>query len=605
MTTPARGIYAAYTHTDGFFSPPTEDVQGGLSEEVPTRPAADVEALLGKVKARLDPTLQRLMDQKRPLTQMEMQLLARAYHMKWTGAYRKPRVVTQLRDGIDNVFRAYRSNPRLAEAEPSTWNPEWFGLGPSGEVIALLREPFAATLDDAIEDGEGAKLMRRAAWSEMLVASRDWHRKHRRLYTNQSMINDLYGIYLSNKGVAAIDPASALSEEKARSYLYESIGLEPWRDSDPGGNAAPETSGAGWKAGSNYMQLTAKGLTKELGYVGYYGEVLDWVTQIYDATRPTPGQPGDEKIRKQLEKVTHARAAFRYPDVDSDGFRAMRIEAIIGWRDAHFPGNVAYAQRPSWDGSPLMAPAASLDERSIGYVQQMMEDNQFGPTLEGQFTSGGNGLRQAGGLLGVPDQYEAIAARKPTEHRLPMTPGQPDFVFSDEEDGVVALKHDDEILYVSLYWRARYAINFLARVHHITPSYHRIAVVPEEIEFTPSGEFYTRPNHINFGFGNGGPRYPDTMPKSAHAGEKLPIAMRPAGVSFRAGAESIHAGKGDFYRLPYGPYLIGMNMTSDRSYKLMVPADWSAATDLVSGKPVAAGAALDVPARTTVVLRRK
>ena len=32
-----------------------------------------------------------------------------------------------------------------------------------------------------------------------------------------------------------------------------------------------------WNVGTNYWQLTAKGLTKELGYVGYYGEVLDWV----------------------------------------------------------------------------------------------------------------------------------------------------------------------------------------------------------------------------------------------------------------------------------------------------------------------------------------
>ena len=69
-----------------------------------------------------------------------------------------------------------------------------------------------------------------------------------------------------------------------------------------------------------------------------------------------------------------------------------------------------------------------------------------------------------------------------------MTPGQPDFVWGDEEDGVLAIKHGDEILYVSLYWRARNAINFLARVHYITPRVDHIAVVRGRRQFEPSGQ---------------------------------------------------------------------------------------------------------------------
>jgi len=59
--------------------------------------------------------------------------------------------------------------------------------------------------------------------------------------------------------------------------------------------------------------------------------------------------------------------------------------------------------------------------------------------------------------LEVPDEYELLKAQPPRARLLPMTPGQPDFVFSDEEDGVVAVKNGDEILYASLYWRARIA----------------------------------------------------------------------------------------------------------------------------------------------------
>jgi len=42
------------------------------------------------------------------------------------------------------------------------------------------------------------------------------------------------------------------------------------------------------------------------------------------------------------------------------------------------------------------------------------------------------------GLLGTPDEYAAVKAQLASPLRLPMAPGQPDFVFSDEEDGVIA-----------------------------------------------------------------------------------------------------------------------------------------------------------------------
>ena len=112
---------------------------------------------------------------------------------------------------------------------------------------------------------------------------------------------------------------------------------------------------------TNYFEITPKGLTRELGFVGYYGEVLDWVTMMYDAPRPAPGQPGDEKILAQLEKIIHARAPFRAPGTE-DGFRVMRAETIVGWRDGgHYPGNVVYAERATWDASPLRAVAVTRD----------------------------------------------------------------------------------------------------------------------------------------------------------------------------------------------------------------------------------------------------
>ena len=600
MTVPTRGLYNFYVHTNGCFIPPPDERPGEAPKNPTVRKAPGPE-VLDQLKKRVNGELKNCIRSKSPLNQMQMQLVARAYHVPWSVAYQNSNAVKQLLRSLDATYAAYRKKPGLAAADPSTYNPGWFGLGPSGDVLRLMAAELKPFLDQKISDGAGKKISRRAAFSKMLVACRDWHRRNRRLYTNQSMINDLYGIYLANRGVEVVDPTNALPEKEIRRYLYESVGLQPWRDSDPGGGVAMETGRTNWGVGTNYWELTSKGLTKELGYVGYYGEVLDWVTAIYDATRPALGQPGDEKIRAQLIRMGQARAIFRYPGFDAETNRTMRIEAVVGWRDgSHYPGDIAYAQRASWDGSALGYAAATLDPTAIGYVQQMLADNQFFGPLKDHMKQQ-NIFRVTAGLLTVPEEYALLKSQPPESARLPMTPGQPDFVFSDEEDGVVAIKNGDDILYASLYWRARYGINHLARVHYTTPQMDRIAVVQVDTKFTPSGMFYPRPDWVGCAFLKGEPKYPAGL-HSATTGERLPIAKIPDGVKFKPGDENAHAGKGDFYTLRYGDYLIGMNLTTDQTFELTPPPGATEAHELVSQTILKLDAPLKVPPRSTVVL---
>jgi hypothetical protein len=531
---------------------------------------------------------------------MQMMFLAEAWHVEWTVAYRQDAVIRRVVESLDAFGLAWRGNPRLVENDPATPNPDWFGAGPVGATLHWLAKPLASHLDRRVE-GAADEVTRRRLLAELLVASREWNARNRRLYTNQSMIKDLYGIYYANRGLQVVAPAQAWPEEKARRYLHESVGLQPWLGNDlpDGGSAKP--------LGENYFQLTDKGLTKELGYVGNYGEVVDWVTKIYDATRSEPGLPGDERILGQLVKIAQARAPFRHAAQDAEGYRAMRIETYVGWRDHKYPGPVAYAQKPARDGSALDAAFATGDPRLVGYAQQMIEDNQFFASLAGTMAEN-NSLRITHGLLQAPAAYRALAAAPRSPHRMPMSPGAPDFVFTDEENGVLALKHGDEMLYASLYWRARHAVNFLAAVHHITPAFERQAIVRQETRFTDSGDIYRRPGAVVFGFGNGGShiKYPaDSLPPSAIAGEELPIAKIPPGMQYRAGQEHVFAGKGDFYVLRYGPYLFAMNTTADRAIALDVPADFASAPDLAKPgvAPGGAGPRL-VPGRSTVILRR-
>src|SRR5262249_22631688 len=151
--------------------------------------------VLDQIKQRVNGEIEKCLASRNPISQMQMQLLAKAYDVKWTIAYDKPKVIERIVRTLDEHFAAYRKNPRLAQADASTWNPDWFGLGICGQVIALREEQLKSRFDEQIDDGEGGKITRRAALSGMLIACRDWHRVNRRQYTNQTMLNDLNGIY--------------------------------------------------------------------------------------------------------------------------------------------------------------------------------------------------------------------------------------------------------------------------------------------------------------------------------------------------------------------------------------------------------------------------
>jgi hypothetical protein len=597
MTDPTRGIYAIYTHTDGCFTPPAAERQGEAPADPPVRTAPGPE-VLDQLKQRVNGTIAGMLKSVRPLDQHQLWFLSRAYSVPWTDAFRNPVVVKEAVGALDALFVAYRKDPRLAQSGPAIYNAGWFGVGPAACALVLLREPLKPYLDAGIAGAPG--VIRHAGLAQMFQACRDWHRLNRRQYTNQSMITDTYGIYYPNRALEILVPDKALPEDVALRYLHEAAGIEAWKGSDKDVPGTQGFSRTDWTVGDNYYQLTSKGLTKELGFVGYYGEVLDWMTDMYEATRPAPGEPGDPGLKASLVKAAHARAIFRAPGLDDEGNRAMRAETIVGWRDeGHYPGDVTYAERPTWDASTIRCVAATLDPVEIGYAQQMFADHQFFASIADQMKV--KSLRSTAGLLDIPDDYETLKAQLPSPRRLPMSPGQPDFVFSDEEDGVLAVKHGQEIFYASLYWRARNAVNGLARVHYTMPAFDRIAVVRETEQFDPSGLTYTRPDWINMGFGGGGLRYPGDL-HSAMAGEKLPIAKIPAGIPFKPGDENVYAGRASFYVLRYGPYLVGMNTTTDRTFDLKLPADAKSAKALVPGGSNAApGAIVKVGPRSTQV----
>jgi hypothetical protein len=336
LTEPSRGIYQAYTGTSPFFDPPKEEAQGAPTLwPVRTTPGDEI---LDQAKEKANEQLARLAGQP-PIQGKNLRkrgdailALAYGYVNSWASISKSDAALKQIIAAGDSYASDQAEDPGFVGID-------WPGAGPLGEAIMLTHSQLDQALDAPVPGLTGT---RREAWSRVLKASVDFWRTHRRNYTNQSMIVDWY-IYTANRGLELINPPDALPEDKTMGYLYQASGIKPWLGSDmaDGGSEMP--------FGSSYCLVTDKGLSRELGFVGTYGEtILEFLSHMVRVT-------GDAQLRAQLAKIAHARLYFRYPAADSDGFRAMRLESIIDNRTAHYPAGVAYGTadvREDWELEP-------------------------------------------------------------------------------------------------------------------------------------------------------------------------------------------------------------------------------------------------------------
>ncbi len=603
-------IYEAYTHLDPAYVPQSSQTEH--REYSPGKRQTPGAEVLDKVKERINHELTSRLPENRYLTQQDAEFLAKGFVIPWTSVYKNPTVVSRIVKSIDDYCIKWFENPELAWKDPRQYNDEWFGVAPLCEAISLVNSPeLQKRLDESISLADNSQISRRKTWADLIQTSLKWELQHRRWYTNQSMIID-WTIYRLNKGLTIVDKSRALPEEQSHRFLRESIGVEPWS-----GNLTE--NGPEFSRGKNFYQTTRKGLTKELGYVGMYGEVLDWGALLYLSTckrndqgqlivRPDGFLDGDDAIRTHLTQIALARSAFRFPSCDQQGNFAMRLERSIGWRDNELIGCVIYGARNAKEGSSLLSPFCTRDNQSIGYFKQMLDDNQLFIAVEELL--GDYSLRVSNALIDIPEFYDYLRSeidkRKGAIEnvKLPMCDGNPDFIFTDEQDCVVSLKNKNDILYVSLYWRALYAINRLAKVHYICPNYHQFAVVRTENIYLTNGNTWTRPDWTNFGFANGGGHihYPERF-HNALAGEVLPISPIPADdTAYQPNDESIFAGRSEFYQLRFGKYKIGLNASEKQSYDLISAPENNAQWINLQTRQKVVDRIISVAPQTTVIL---
>jgi hypothetical protein len=293
LTQPTRGIYRAYTHIALRFVPDASEKQGEM-------PAARTRSTPGKeVISESEDIVKESPDQAAGLREDESAgpegalrgaIIARRGLQYARGRLptRNPKAIDQIvRDG-DAMAEDFANAPKDNEASSS-----WPGAGPLGRAIMQTWPAIGNQLDVQVKVGS-TEIPRRKAWANTLQESVDYWRTHRRAYTNQSMIVDT-NIYTANRALQLIDPGRAIPEARALHYLYQATGIEPWLGSDlPGG-------GSEKPYGEHYYLVSRKGLSRELGYVGTYGET------ILSFTRDMVVLTGDEKLREQLRKIQKAR----------------------------------------------------------------------------------------------------------------------------------------------------------------------------------------------------------------------------------------------------------------------------------------------------------
>jgi regulation of enolase protein 1 (concanavalin A-like superfamily) len=164
---------------------------------------------------------------------------------------------------------------------------------------------------------------------------------------------------------------------------------------------------------------------------------------------------------------------------------------------------------------------------------------------------------------------------------------------------VVAAKHGDERFFAAL---ARDFVNGAAIVFEVTPQLAHLGEVQEDdVQFISSGD-YVVPNGWVEQWDWAQPPDNDMHP-NAFKGRRQPLAIRPdmAGVDLSS-YHNQDAGRARAYTLRYGHFLVGMNMDARYNqlpYRVKTPADFTAGTDLVSGRKMTAP--VIIPAGTTVV----
>lgn len=577
---PSFALYGIHVHTDSWFQPPASERQGPPFVWGPpaSRPAGypdTAEArLLERARADIKTAVNYNVARSRHDTGHRhdtrvLETLPLIYHADWSGYFHDTAIAEKIRDGIDvHVLRQASQN-----GDPGTmFYRGWGSHGRIAHAYSQMHDVFekAGWLDQALTlqtAGGPVTLSRRQAYGDFFHAAFEWRRLDRRSWTNQPIYVS-HTLYRLQKALRALGDPRALTQAQSVAYVHEAIGIRPMH-SRPGGIDADA-------AGYPYHLTTRAGLTRERGYVDGYGELTYTLVRLVEET-------GDPQVRALTEKFLKTRSVFRVPTNDAAGNGALRGIGAMSWRNTTFPFKIAYSgieEAAILDGDPVALRLAQL-EIAHGRLNLLKPEPERDPHW-----SPDNTIR-------LYEQYRKIKDLPATGHRLPAEPGQPDFVWSDPENGVFVFRHGDDLVYGSFFnldaFHGR-SVGDRGIYHLIRPEAERLVEFPPDFALPESGLAVT----VKYPFAKR--TRPQTPPPP---GMKAWANEPPDWLDHRAG-------RAYFYHTRTGPYVIAMNTTETGTYRestWTLPAipDAKKARDLATGEIVDLSKPLAIPAYTTRV----
>lgn len=570
-------IYNVYIHTNPFFEPPVEDIipDAFVWGDVRPKPAdfpGIEERLLERAKSDIEYTMaadlnrSMYMPGHRHIVRMAA-ALGLIYHTEWSGYYHDESILYKITDALDVQVKRLSEEGDAGKMFYRGWTP--FGeLGKAySQVHTELQE--LGLLDSLIDhDGDPttAKIPRRMAYSDFFYDAFEWRRSERRHYTNQVfyICRDLYRI---NGALQLLDKDRALKEAQILWYVYEGMGINPLHGAEFGVQADA--------AGFPFRTITDKGLTRELGYVDGYGELTNSLITLVE-------ESGDPLTKEMVSKAVHARSQFRIPTNDEDGYRALLSIGFMSWRAPSYPFRIEY--------SGIREAAILEDPVSIRLAQLEIEHGR--PFLLDAVPGRGAHWNPIYQIKDV-EYFRKVKNMKPSAHRLPMLPGQGDYVWSDEQVGVFVFRHNDVRMYGSFFCTDATngkAIGKTGRLRYTQENMDRLVDFDIEYQAPPSGLFVK----VDLPYGQRLYEQAPTPP-GIKAWQEMPNTIdRRAGLAY-------------FYRLHYGNYLIGMNSTQkdtyrENSYTLEIPDGYQSAVDVSTGNKIDITKPYTIAPATTKIL---
>jgi hypothetical protein len=331
-----------------------------------------------------------------------------------------------------------------------------------GWVFTIVYDQIAPYLDTTIDHDDNvatAPISRRQAYTQMLIANREYCRSHRGNAPNQDLAQ-MTTIYWINQALKLLSPADAWPDAQVRGYLLEAVGL------------AADHYGGNWFSRKG-LPLEANG-TSGGGYAYEYGpSCVKLIVDLADATR-------DAEIMEQARKAFTTMAYFYYLWDDENGLVTLVNDSDIGWRNSWRGPAIGYGRDSMRAGAVLKAPAA------IRMAQLFIAHNRAyaNPISNGR----SHMLDDILELISYVEHYQAIVAM-PAAAPLAMEPAHADFAWADEQAGAVVLKQGNgaERLYAVLNYRhspgsprspKNAVANNIAIIHHVTPQVERVVLMP-------------------------------------------------------------------------------------------------------------------------------